>query len=242
MNDVKWIKIVTDIFDDEKIRYIETMPNGDTTIVIWFRLLCLAGKSNRGGMLMMTDRIHYTEEMLASIFGRDVKTIQLALNVFENLGMIEIVNQQSIIISNWNKHQSADKLVAMREANRIRNIEYRERKRDITRDAPVTSHDVTDIDIELDKEKEKELEDNTKNNTLSPKKKSTVEPKKRYGNFKHVLLTDSQLEALQQVYENWSELINHLDIYIEEKGYKSKNHYLTIRRWVVDAVEKRSKQ
>ena len=29
MAEVKWIKIVTNIFDDEKIRYIEKLPDGN---------------------------------------------------------------------------------------------------------------------------------------------------------------------------------------------------------------------
>ena len=46
MNGVQWIKITTDIFDDEKIQLIESMPEGDTLIVIWFKILVLAGKQN----------------------------------------------------------------------------------------------------------------------------------------------------------------------------------------------------
>jgi hypothetical protein len=30
-----------------------------------------------------------------------------------------------------------------------------------------------------------------------------------------------------------------LDEYIEKKGYKAKNHYLRIKKWVVDAVKER---
>ena len=37
MTEVKWIKIVTDIFDDEKILIIESMPEADAMIVIWFK-------------------------------------------------------------------------------------------------------------------------------------------------------------------------------------------------------------
>ncbi|WP_202905980.1 phage replisome organizer N-terminal domain-containing protein, partial [Clostridium botulinum] len=48
--EVKWIKIVTDIFDDEKILLIENMPEADSIIVIWFKLLCLAGKMNNSGV------------------------------------------------------------------------------------------------------------------------------------------------------------------------------------------------
>lgn len=128
MSDVKWIKIVTDIFDDEKIKYIETLPNGDTTIVIWFRLLCLAGKSNTNGFLMMTDRIAYTDEMLSSIFKRDIKVIQLALSIFKNLGMVEIVDN-AFYLTNWELHQNAEKLAKIKEQTRIRVAKHRENAR-----------------------------------------------------------------------------------------------------------------
>ena len=124
MADVKWIKIVTNIFDDEKVKFIETMPNGDEIIVIWFKLLCLSGKSNSSGFLMITDKIAYTEEMLSSIFNRDIKVIQLALATFEKLEMIEIIDNK-IYISNWEKYQSLDKL----EAKKLYDREYQKKKR-----------------------------------------------------------------------------------------------------------------
>ena len=40
MADVKWIKITTDIFDDEKMLLIDGLPEHDGIIVIWFKLLC----------------------------------------------------------------------------------------------------------------------------------------------------------------------------------------------------------
>jgi predicted phage replisome organizer len=128
MAEVKWIKIVTNIFDDEKIRYIESMPNGNETIVIWFRILCLAGKSNNGGLLMMTDRIAYTEDMLASIFQRDVKSIQLALNIFESLEMIERMDNK-IYLTNWEKHQNIDGLEKIRIQTKNRVQKHREIKK-----------------------------------------------------------------------------------------------------------------
>ena len=77
-SEVKWIKIVTDIFDDEKIKLIEDMPDADSVIVIWFKLLCLAGKTNNLGILMLADKIPYNDEMLATIFRRPVNTIRMA--------------------------------------------------------------------------------------------------------------------------------------------------------------------
>ena len=66
--------------------------------------------------------------------------------------------------------------------------------------------------------------------------------KHKYGEFKHVLLKDEELQALKRDFANWEELIKYLDEYIEMKGYKAKSHYLCIRKWVVDAVKKNVKQ
>jgi len=81
------------------------------------------------------------------------------------------------------------------------------------------------------------------NNTLSEAETSTSDivkdNKHKYGEFKHVMLKDEELKKLQQEYENWEELIKYLDEYIEMKGYKAKSHYLAIKKWVVDAVNKK---
>lgn len=124
MADVKWIKITTDIFDDEKILMIESMPSADSIIVIWFKLLTFAGKQNNDGVFLMSNRIAYTEEMLASIFRRDVNTVRLALKAFEQFGMIEIIDNV-ITIPNWGKHQSLDAY----EKKKVRDRERIARKR-----------------------------------------------------------------------------------------------------------------
>lgn len=124
MAEVKWIKIVTDIFDDEKILLIESMPEHDAIIVIWFKLLCMAGKTNNSGVFTLNDKIAYTDEMLATIFRRPKTTVQLALKTFEQFGMIEIVDGV-ITIPNWGKHQSLDAYERKKERDR----ENKRRKR-----------------------------------------------------------------------------------------------------------------
>lgn len=168
MADVKWIKIVTDIFDDEKILLIESLPDADTVIVIWFKLLCLAGKTNYGGVLLVNDRIHYTDEMLATIFRRPLNTVKLALSTFEQYGMIEIIND-TITIPNWEKHQSVEKLELIKERARIRKRNQRERERllsapdDMSRDSHVTVTDdvtqchATEEDKDKDRDRDKEI-------------------------------------------------------------------------------------
>ena len=131
MADVKWIKIATDIFDDEKVLLIESMPDADAIIVIWFKLLCLAGKQNNSGVFLMNERIAYTDEMLATIFRRNINTVRLALSTFEKFGMVEIVNN-TITIPNWEKHQQLDALERTRESTRNRVARFRERQKLLT--------------------------------------------------------------------------------------------------------------
>ena len=65
--------------------------------------------------------------------------------------------------------------------------------------------------------------------------------KKKYGEYKHVLLTEKEYETLKNDYDNYNDLITYLDEYIEMKGYKAKSHYLCIKKWVVDAVKQHLK-
>lgn len=130
MADVKWIKITTDIFDDEKILLIESLPDAYAIITIWFKLLCLAGKQNNSGVFMM-GQIAYTDKMLATIFRMKETTVTMALNTFEQFGMVRIMDGV-ITIPNWGKHQNLDQLEAKKEYMRNYMEEYRERQRLLT--------------------------------------------------------------------------------------------------------------
>ena len=157
MAEIKWIKIVTDIFDDEKILLIESLPDGDSIIVCWFKLLCLAGKQNNSGVLMLSDRVAYTEEMLATVFRRPIHTVRLALETFEQFGMVEIING-AITIPNWGKHQNVEGIEKVRGQTRERVGRYRERQKllsesNVTRNVTVTDGNATEEEKNKNKNK-----------------------------------------------------------------------------------------
>lgn len=168
--EIKWIKIATNLFADEKILLIEQMPDADTIIVIWFKLLCMAGKENNCGVFVMGGKIPYTDEMLAAIFRRPLPTIRLALKTFEDFGMIEIIEdptgQGVFTIPNWEKHQNVDGLDKIREQTRQRVAKHRENQRlaitcNVTCNDTVTESNATEEEEEKEKEKE-EKEDKKK--------------------------------------------------------------------------------
>jgi hypothetical protein len=98
---------------------------------------------------------------------------------------------------------------------------------------------VQSVDIYKHKQKQKQ----NKKDTDVSKKVSTPDPEKvkhRHGEYKHVTLTDKELERLIADFGEPLVLdaIRYLDEYVEMKGYKHNSSNLTIRKWVIDAVKR----
>lgn len=246
--EVKWIKLAADVFENRKIRMLETMENGDAVVVIWFKLLCLAGQINDGGNVYFTSGIPYTAEMLASLFGKPLPVISAALDTFERFEMIER-DGNVIHVTNWERYQNVDGMERIREQGRRRAAAYRERKRtenmedekalrdgNVTRNGEITQRNGTDIerDIEREEEREKDIES-------VPAREEKPKPiKHKYGEYKNVLLTDEELEKLKAEFPlDWEARIENLSNGIASKGYKYKSHYATIRVWARKDAERR---
>lgn len=164
MAEVKWIKITTDIFDDEKILLIESLPDAYAIITVWFKLLCLAGKQNNSGVFLL-GQMPYTDKMLATIFRMKESTVTMALQTFEQFGMVEIVDGV-ITIPNWGKHQNLDQLESKKEYMRNYMNEYRKKQKALTSGKPNcktnSKTNVSQADKEEDKDIERDIEEEKK--------------------------------------------------------------------------------
>lgn len=224
MADVKWIKIAVDMFDNRKIKQIGSMPEGDSLLLMWVQLLCLAGNVNDGGFIYLTKEIPYTDEMLATQFNKPISTVRLALKTFEQFGMIEIINNM-IFLSSWEKYQSTDRLATIREKDRERKRRKREAEKLLPQNSmecPRTSADVPRLDIEGDIDIDKD-----KNKSISKKS-----PRHKHGEYQNVLLSDDDLEKLKAEFpSDWDQRIQRLSEYMASSGKSYKNHLATIRNW-----------
>lgn len=224
MADVKWIKIAVDMFDNRKIKQIGSMPEGDSLLLMWVQLLCLAGNVNDGGFIYLTKEIPYTDEMLATQFNKPISTVRLALKTFEQFGMIEIINNM-IFLSSWEKYQSTDRLATIREKDRERKRRKREAEKLLPQNSmecPRTSTDVPRLDIEGDIDIDKD-----KNKSISKKS-----PRHKHGEYQNVLLSDDDLDKLKAEFpSDWDQRIQRLSEYMASSGKSYKNHLATIRNW-----------
>lgn len=127
---IEWVKLKPDMFNDDKIKLIQALPSGDSIIVIWIRMLILAGVSNSDGYLYVSENLPYTEEMLSVVFNKPLPLIRLALNTFKEYGMLE-ENANGFCIANIETQSDECKGTSpnIREYNRLRKAAYREKIR-----------------------------------------------------------------------------------------------------------------
>jgi len=128
MSEIKWIKVAIGMFDDEKIKIIDSMAHRDTIHYVWIRLLIQAGKTNATGSIFLNENIPYTKEMLSIVFNRPMELIESSLKILSDLNMIDIDENDVINISNWEKYQNVEGMEKIREQTRKRVEKYRSKK------------------------------------------------------------------------------------------------------------------
>ncbi|MCF6161964.1 phage replisome organizer N-terminal domain-containing protein [Furfurilactobacillus milii] len=161
MSDIHWIKLKTSMFDDEKIRLIEAMPEADSILIIWVRLLVLAGKTNDDGLIYIQRDMPYTDETLAALFNKKINVIRLALNTLSKFQMIGIRENGMLQVTNWEKHQNVEQMEHVRNltADRVRRYRDKQKSKKIgnaSSNATVTLRNATDSDSDSDTEVNKD--------------------------------------------------------------------------------------
>lgn len=230
-----YLKLKENFFDSDELIMLESQPDGHLYSNILLKLYLRSLKNE--GKLMFNDRIPYNAEILAKVTRHNVAVVEKALFLFEELGLIEKLDNGAIYmldIQNFIGKSS-------NEADRIR--DYRSRinkeKQNLLDGSTnvVQMYDKSTPKIELEKELDLDIELDIKkdNSTPAPSKSKKIKPQKhKHGEFQHVLLTDDEFERLKKDFNFYEELIKKLDEYIETSGKKYKNHNLVLRGWVLN--------
>lgn len=95
---------------------------------------------------MINKSIPYTEEMMAKAFRMDLAIVQRAIEIFQQMEMVEVVND-IYMISNWYKFQNHTELERIRESNRIRQQRYRDSQKDKLKEKRNVTRYVTNNDF-----------------------------------------------------------------------------------------------
>lgn len=164
MADAKWIKVAIDMFNDPKLKIINSMEEKDLINYVWMRSLLLAGRSNMNGCLYINETMPYTMKTLAIEFDRTFEDVKLAFKVLRKLEMIEVTQEKVFKVKNWAKHQNVDELEKLKKQNCERVAKHRARKRELEE----KNSNTTEIDI--DKENSDSKAVNEQKGNIIPEK------------------------------------------------------------------------
>jgi len=144
-----WLKLKRDFFKRHDIRIIEEMPNGKDYVLFYLKLL-LEGIDHEGA-LRFNETIPYNEQMLSVITNTNIDLVRSAMRVFAQLKMVEILDDETIYMTEVQKMTGAETAWAQKK-RLYRGKQEEDKARTLSLQCP------TDVRQEIEKEKEKELE------------------------------------------------------------------------------------
>lgn len=146
MKERKYVKLRVDMYEDTKFKIIDMKPERDVIYYIWSRILLLAGKVNLEGELYLSKSIPYTMETFAIDFNRDIAQIKLALDIFIELEMLELTEDDVYKVRNFAKHQNIK--VKEKEISKNKESEIKDNP-SLSENRSSISEDVTGLNLEI---------------------------------------------------------------------------------------------
>lgn len=212
-----YLKLKESYFDDDSIILLESMQDG---ILYSYILLKLYLKSlKHDGKLQLDEHIPYNAQMIATITRQQVGTIERALQIYEKLGLVEILEDSTVYMSNIELFIGKSSTEGERK-RRARNGNIKQKQLGGQMSTPILDICPPEIERELEKGHHTQF----------------------YGKYQNISLTDEELEQLKQELPSLFEsYIEKLSEYMASTGKTYNSHVATIRRWAKEDVSKNTK-
>ena len=225
-----YLKLKDNFFDGDSIVLLENMQDGILYSNILLKLYLKSLKN--GGRLQLDEHIPYTAQMIATLTRHQIGTVERALNIFRQLGLVEELDGGLLYMTDIELMIGQSST----EAERKRAARLENKALLPTRTNGGHLSDICPPEIEINKEIDIESE--------IEREKETGQPTPAvYGRYKNIFLTDTELEALKnELPEKWSFYVERLSEYMASKGKSYDNHAATIRRWAASDTEKAATQ
>ena len=159
-----YMRIKESFFDTNEMVVLESMQDGYLYSNILLKLYLRSLKDN--GKLMFNDRIPYNAQMIATITRHSVGTVEKALRIFQDMGLIEVLDNGAIYMLDI--QQYIGKSSTEGERKRLYRQRINSNKKELMDKCP--DKRPPEIDIEL----EKEIEIDTEIKTDKEKKETYV--------------------------------------------------------------------
>ncbi|WP_251868231.1 phage replisome organizer N-terminal domain-containing protein, partial [Enterococcus malodoratus] len=159
-------------------------------------------------------------ESLAKLTNSKADTVKVAMDLFNKIGLIEIMDSGEIYLN-----QLGEMVGTETESARQKRLQ---RSKD---DNVRTLSGKGRLELEKEIEIEKEL-DIEKKKEITPSQPKAATTRHKYGEYKNVLLSDQELEKLKSEFpSDWQKRIENVSEYCATSGRTYKNYLAVIRKW-----------
>lgn len=214
-----WLKLKENFFEEDTIEWLEEQPNGKEYCLFYLKL-CLKSLKTEGLLVRNVGNlmIPYDPESLAKLTNSKADTVKVAMDLFNKIGLIEIMDSGEIYLNQLGEMVGT-------ETESARQKRLQRSKEDNVRTLSGKGR------LELEKEIEKELDIERKKD-VAPSKTKAKPTRHKYGEYKNVLLSDQELEKLKSEFpSDWQKRIENVSEYCATSGRTYKNYLAVIRKW-----------
>ena len=221
-----YLKLKENFFDSDSIVLLEDMKDGILYSNILLKLYLKSLKN--GGKLQLDEYIPYTAQMIATLTRHQIGTVERALEIFRQLGLVEQLDSGAFYMTDIELMIGQSSTEA--ERKRAARLENKALLPPRTKGGHLS--DIRPPEIELEKEIEIKRE-------IEKVRPETGHPSHTYGRYQNVFLTDEELADLQASFPAvWEQYIEKLSEYMASTGKRYQSHAATIRRWAGEDAKK----
>ena len=213
-----YLKLKENFFDSDSIVLLEDMKDGILYSNILLKLYLKSLKN--GGKLQLDEHIPYTAQMIATLTRHQIGTVERALEIFRQLGLVEQLDSGAFYMTDIELMIGQSSTEA--ERKRAARLENKALLPPRTKGGHLS--DIRPPEIEIEKEKDIKTEIDS--------------DREIYGRYKNVSLTPSEYESLKNEFPIYADkYIERLSEYMETKGKSYSNHYVTILSWLKQDIK-----
>ena len=228
-----YLKLKENFYNSETMVILESMQDGLLYSNLLLKMYLMSLKS--GGILMLNDHLPHTPQTIATFTRHQVGTVERALKVFLEFGLVEILTDGA--------YYMADIQLLIGQSSTEGERKKKERMRlkrqkllpsgeaDIC--PPYSRGDICPPEI---RDKRLDIRDKSIENR-------ECDNAHAHGRYRNVFLTDEELTELQSELPTlWQNYIDRLSEYMASTGKQYQNHAATIRRWAAEDRRKNASQ
>lgn len=227
-----YLKLKENFYNSETMVILESMQDGLLYSNLLLKMYLMSLKS--GGILMLNDHLPHTPQTIATFTRHQVGTVERALKVFLEFGLVEILTDGAYYMTDIQLliGQSSTEGERKRRA-RLALQEQKALPKAGADKCPPYQADICPPEIEIEKEIDIEIEKERELETGQA-------PARSYGRYNNVFLSDTELDELKaELPDKWEYYIDRLSTHIASKGTKYRSHAATIYKWAQEDEAKK---